>query len=337
MILSIIVPIYNGEKTLPTLLEPILKIERRDIEIILVDDGSKDNSYALCKQYAEKDSRVITVHIENSGVSAARNKGLDIAKGEYIYFCDCDDKIYSDAFIDVISFLTSCKYDIVMAGYIYNNVFIKKAFKADINVTPVTSLNKQDIVTQFISPLILFTGTHLAALWNKFFKASIITNNAIHFNPNIHKGEDWQFILSFLRFAESAYYTPEPIYEYKVDGSQTESKYRKEPGVHLLISNKLKMSLADEFSISVPPDTLLQWYVTQIDELVFSANSNLNRTQWKQIVSDKSVTSAAKALFRLDKNNYYRLEISRKYKIYSLFLLLRFKNILRPLIKRMSK
>ena len=90
---SIIVPIYNVEQYISKCIESILAQTYRDFELILVDDGSPDNCGKICDEYAKQDSRVHVIHQENSGLSAARNAGIDDAKGEYIMFVDSDDFI----------------------------------------------------------------------------------------------------------------------------------------------------------------------------------------------------------------------------------------------------
>ena len=95
---SIIVPIYNVEKYLSKCIESILSQTYKNIEIILVDDGSPDNSPQICDEYAKKDDRIIVIHKANGGVSSARNAGIDIATGKYIGFVDPDDYIENNMY-----------------------------------------------------------------------------------------------------------------------------------------------------------------------------------------------------------------------------------------------
>ena len=95
-LISIIVPVYNVDKYLSKCIDSIISQTYNDIELILVDDGSPDNSPKICDEYARKDNRIIVIHKENGGVSSARNAGLDIAKGKYIGFVDPDDYIVSE-------------------------------------------------------------------------------------------------------------------------------------------------------------------------------------------------------------------------------------------------
>lgn len=103
MLFSIIVPVYNVEKYLVRCIESVINQTFKDFECILIDDGSLDNSGNICDEYSLKDSRIVVVHQNNAGVSAARNTGLNIAKGEYICFCDSDDWL-EDSLLEQLSF-----------------------------------------------------------------------------------------------------------------------------------------------------------------------------------------------------------------------------------------
>jgi glycosyltransferase involved in cell wall biosynthesis len=112
--ISVIVPIYKVENYLPACLDSILNSTYKDIEVILVDDGSPDGCGAICDRYAEKDSRVRVIHQPNQGVSAARNAGLDAAKGEYIAFVDSDDVIHPQMMETLLKLINSGDYDFSM-------------------------------------------------------------------------------------------------------------------------------------------------------------------------------------------------------------------------------
>ena len=98
--ISIIIPVYNVEKYLFRCVNSILSQTYSDIEIILVDDGSPDNSPELCDEIAQTDSRVVVIHKKNGGLSSARNAGLDIAKGDYVFFIDSDDWLSSNTVLE---------------------------------------------------------------------------------------------------------------------------------------------------------------------------------------------------------------------------------------------
>lgn len=121
--LSIIVPVYNVEKYIKRCINSILDQCFENFELLLIDDGSTDNSGKICDEYAKKDKRIVCVHQENSGVSAARNKGLDIAKGDYIGFVDSDDYIHKDMYKELIYYLEENDADVSICSmtFVFGN------------------------------------------------------------------------------------------------------------------------------------------------------------------------------------------------------------------------
>ena len=101
--ISVIVPIYNTEKYLKRCFDSILSSTYENLEVILVDDGSPDNSGKICDEYAARDSRIRVIHKKNGGLSSARNAGLDIATGDYVTFVDSDDYIASDIYEKLVA------------------------------------------------------------------------------------------------------------------------------------------------------------------------------------------------------------------------------------------
>ena len=115
--ISIIVPVYNTEKYLHRCIDSILAQTFTDFELLLINDGSKDNSGKICDEYAAKDSRVRVFHKENGGVSSARNLGLNEAQGKWIYFVDSDDTLQLYALQELVNWINNDKIDLIMAGY----------------------------------------------------------------------------------------------------------------------------------------------------------------------------------------------------------------------------
>lgn len=117
---SVIVPVYNVEQYLCRCIDSILAQTFCDIEVILIDDGSKDTSGSICDRYAKKDSRVTVIHKENEGVSVARNCGLAIAKGKYIMFCDSDDYVET-TWVEKLHYVINSN-DVSIAICLWNNI-----------------------------------------------------------------------------------------------------------------------------------------------------------------------------------------------------------------------
>ena len=120
---SVIIPVYNVEKYLKECIQSVLRQTYKNLEIILVDDGSKDNSGNICDEYAKRDERIKVIHKKNGGLSDARNAGIDICTGEYIAFLDSDDFIEEDMYEFLVKNLEKAKADISICQvyYVYKN------------------------------------------------------------------------------------------------------------------------------------------------------------------------------------------------------------------------
>jgi glycosyltransferase involved in cell wall biosynthesis len=117
---SIIVCIYNAEKYLSRCIDSIIAQTFTHFECILIDDGSTDNSLSICERYRQSDDRIIVIHQENSGVSAARNKGIEVARGKYIFFVDSDDYIQQNMYEKLVAAINDSDTDAVCCGYTEN-------------------------------------------------------------------------------------------------------------------------------------------------------------------------------------------------------------------------
>lgn len=139
--ISVIVPVYNTEKYLSRCIESILVQTYTDFELILINDGSPDNCAQIIEEYAQKDSRIITIHQHNQGLSAARNAGIDIAKGKYITFIDSDDYVYSEYLEQLVSVAERNNADISICGTVrfsdIINPMIKNNFDGEKIITGI--------------------------------------------------------------------------------------------------------------------------------------------------------------------------------------------------------
>lgn len=115
-LISIIIPVYNGEKYLRPCIESILQQSYQNWELLLIDDGSHDHSGAICDEYSA-DPRITAIHKQNGGQAAARNKGISMAKGDYISFIDCDDWLEPDMYEQLINTLQEQQAEIIICGY----------------------------------------------------------------------------------------------------------------------------------------------------------------------------------------------------------------------------
>lgn len=211
MKVSAIIPIYNSEKHLHQCIDSILHQDFDDFEILLINDGSTDNSREICERYA-KDDRIKVYHQSNAGVSAARNFGLEKATGEWITFIDSDDTIQHNYFAALSK---SKDADLIMLGFNYCRDGVKE--KEHRYGEGVFSTG------EFINKYPLYP--YLSSSWAKFFKKKIVQEHAINFRVNIPFGEDSIFTLEYLLVCSRIITTDSSYYEYRLlDSGLSNSK-----------------------------------------------------------------------------------------------------------------
>ena len=210
-VISVIVPVYNAESTLKKCVDSILMQEFKDFELLLIDDGSKDNSPAICDEYAAKNSHVQVFHKENGGVSAARNFGLDHAKGEWITFIDADDYITPGYFEGVVDY----DEDVLIKGY---RKFDHSGEVAERKAEELLSISKfSDFLDQYI------TDSLLRGPVFKFYRRSLIGD--LRFLTDMKIGEDAWFVFKYLTKCKSFAIVPHGDYMVRLAEDPDEVKY----------------------------------------------------------------------------------------------------------------
>lgn len=200
--ISIIVPVYNTENYLQDCIDSLVRQSYQDIEILLIDDGSTDNSLEVCREYAKKDSRVRVIHKENSGVSDARNLGLDMAKGQYISFCDSDDLVDLNLYTMLLDKMKKYDVDRIVGGYsyLYNDgrtLYCKPRMKDG-------KYEARDILELMIDDGTM-SGFLFSGVNNSIFKKKIIDEWNIRFDSNIKYNEDSLFSFQYMLHSNSIY------------------------------------------------------------------------------------------------------------------------------------
>ncbi|MFE4712061.1 glycosyltransferase family 2 protein [Paenibacillus sp. NPDC056722] len=203
---SIIIPVYNTKNYVRRAIESILNQSYKNIELIIVDDGSTDGSSAICDEYKQKDSRINVIHQKNSGVSAARNNGIINATGQYIQFVDSDDEIKSDMIKTMVDAIEKNKSDLVICGY---SVIGKQVFNSATRLYDATEFLVESYLNPDISSLVLSS-------WNMIFKSSILKDNNLRFDPSYVMGEDGLFTLDYLNKCEKVLTINKVFYNYYV-------------------------------------------------------------------------------------------------------------------------
>lgn len=223
--ISVIMPIYNTQRLLRPQIESVLSQDYADYELILVDDGSTDDSGNICDEFSKKDKRIIVVHKINEGVDEARNTGMSLAHGQYLYFIDSDDELLPGALQTLVDGMEShTDVDISIAGYVYSH-----EGKADPPFLPISfrMFSRNEIMDELMCPK--FQG--LGMPWTNLYKASIIKDNHLKFNKSIHTIDDRVFMVSYLSAMKgNAFHTTRPIYKYNLGigvSFQIKDKYDK--------------------------------------------------------------------------------------------------------------
>lgn len=209
MTLSIIIPVYNTEAYLPACLDSILSQDFTDFEVLLVDDGSRDGSGAICDAYAAKDSRVRVFHKENGGVSSARNLALEQARGAWVCFVDSDDQLTPGG-LQALANGVSDQVDLVIAGFI-ETVLPVEAVKPEPGEIQMID-RKEAMIPMFNSPDRPFDGYVFA----KLFRRDLILKAHLAFDPAIAIKEDTLFVVSYLSLAATGLVSVSstPVYYY---------------------------------------------------------------------------------------------------------------------------
>lgn len=243
---SIIVPVYNAERTVRRCIESILSQEYSDFELLLVNDGSTDHSGAICEEYAARDSRVQVFHKENTGVSATRNLALDRAAGTYLQFLDSDDWITPDATKSLVRAMENGPCDMVVSDF-YRVVGDRLSQKGHIDEDGL--LTREEYAAHMMeNPADFYYGV----LWNKLYRRSIVEAHHLRMNTEITWCEDFMFNLEYIRWAKAFRAIQIPIYYYvKTKGS--------------LASQSLSISQAVKMKRLVFSD-YHQFYKTVLDE-----------------------------------------------------------------------
>lgn len=223
--ITIIIPVYNSEDYLTVCLESVIRQTYKDFECIIVDDGSKDNSLSIAKDYENRDVRFRVYHKENGGVSSARNYGIERAKGDYIYFVDSDDELYEDA-LSVLVFHISEDVDLVFGGYTrYDN--------SGRMIDPVKKVNSFVATPKEAMDLIAYPKRYYFALgmpWLNLFKKSLIMRNNLRYNEQYSIYEDLLFLVSYICVCRgNVAFTTQPIYKYfcQQSGSIMNTRYKE--------------------------------------------------------------------------------------------------------------
>lgn len=220
-LISIVIPVYNMGESVEKSVRSVLKQDYGNIEVILVDDGSSDNSLEICKALQKQDSRIRVFHTENRGSGPARNTGIQNAGGSYVYFPDADDCLKENALSVMMDKTENGKFDLIVFGYESINENGKTVFE---KTFPETDRLASDLRADYSQCM---GGVSRLAIqgapWNKFFSMRIIRENNVEYPP-LRRHQDEGFISRYMCFAENVRFIPDILYTHFVNSLKLEWK-----------------------------------------------------------------------------------------------------------------
>ncbi len=312
-LISLIVPVYQAEVFLSLCVDSLLVQSIRDFELLLIDDGSHDNSAAICDAYANADSRVRAIHKLNGGVSSARNAGLDAAKGEYIVFVDSDDYVdsnYLECLLSALDEQSTPEKTLVITDY---QPFTPKGNEKRSFPQPFT-VGLSKAVPQAFRDLIF--GFRLFPPYCKLYRREIIEAHHLRFDTSIRTAEDFDFNMRYISHIDQICYRPIPSYHYRVDYK----KYRPSnygvlgdseiKSAHIMangITNLAKrMGVYEEVKTDIFRWAAQKHYFNRLP-MLFAESSQVGKTErrrlYHRLLADPVYREAAKAGIRMMKDS----------------------------------
>lgn len=322
--ISIIVPIYNAEKTLRRCVLSLMEQIYQNIEIILVNDGSNDNSLSICQGLVRMDSRIVLLNKKNGGVSSARNMGLTRASGDFIMFCDADDWVKPNYCSDMVqnyvdNQLLMCEIENTTQNSVQSERQVNTGLKS------VENISKSDFLK--------YKDNGLSSPFNKLFKRSVIIENNIMFPEKLCLGEDFTFVLGYLKcISGNIRYLHKKLYVYQVDTADSLSK--KAPSCY---QNELFYEILTDAIMSLKaesPETYQlrdQIIIFDFEKTLIALSKNNSIGFWKKckearkIVSTKAYRVCCRVGIGSSNWIYNWLYRSKNAELLMLYLCLRYK------------
>ena len=344
-ILTIIVPVYNVEKYLDQCIQSLINQAERNIEIILVDDGSPDRCPEMCDGYATSDSRVRVIHKQNGGQGYARNSGLDIATGEYVTFVDPDDYVAEDTYHYLLNRHASSQYDAI---YFQLQKFTDPSVPSELKELPCKHIRTKRINAlklDIISPDSHVREEHTVTCSSctGLYKRELIEQHHIRFHSEreFSTGEDLIFNLDFLSVATSVCMDSSVLYFYRYNPSSTThtvsperfKKYAKFDT--FLRESRQRWNLPDEAETRISRLTIGNF--RSVFQLVLSSSENIQhkRDIFRQAVGCQALQEALRTYPCSDYALYQRLfAIAMRRKSFSLAMLLVYLKRVSMIIRR---
>ena len=247
--ISVIMPVYKVEDYVGKAIDSIINQSLTEWELFAVDDGSPDRSGEICEEYAKKDSRIKVIHQENAGAPAARNRAIDLASGEYLYFMDSDDWAEKDMLLDMYNLAQANSSQLVIAGFYIDSYYDdENMYSQELSVPSCvfhTDLEFRKFAHKLFDKNLLYTP------WNKLFSAEYIKRNKLYFPATFW--DDFPFNLSVIENIERVCVTDKKYYHFIRKRAESETaKYRSDMYEKREEENGWMKDLYEKWQVSSP-------------------------------------------------------------------------------------
>lgn len=307
-LISVIVPVYNVEKYLRQCVDSIINQSYKNLQIILIDDGSKDKSGKICDEYAKKDKRIEVIHKENAGVSAARNTGLDNAKGEWVTFIDSDDWIEKNFCCVLYKKAIEEEADIVLCEY---NRRIEK------NIDRIELTSKEEIINSGMhlqNALTPQTGCGYCTM--KLIKKSIIKDR---FDESLEVAEDALFSIQLSNKLNKEVILRKALYNYRMNRESAVKRYdEKYPQKYLKAIKKIRRYLEEQHSEKETIQNYHNFVAYHVMLIAVNYCYHPENKQKHKLLILKKVCEQEDFKDGIEKSNYDGLSLTRKITLFTL-------------------
>lgn len=325
-VISIVVPVYNAKKSLKRCLESLIHQTYKQLEIILIDDGSTDGSGEMCNEYASQDQRIIVIHKENEGVSAARNTGIERATGTYLQFVDSDDYLDLDACEILVKAIEENQSEMVICGCVEHREKEKKV---------IVPLNKpcQDLKQMGEEFGKIYSSNLLNIPWNKLFIKEKVRGK---FEDEISLGEDLLFNIAYMDNINKITFLDAPLYHYMIEKTSLSRKFREDyVELNLILCNKVMEFASKNIDGENGEGEINRYFMISLlrGAGIMLCDSNRNEKEKKVLLKkwllDKKICESVNKAVVYGKKEKLCKSVILKHQFRTLYFILKLKQIVR--------
>ena len=313
LLISVIIPLYNTEKFIEKCINSFLSYKSNDFEIIVIDDGSNDNSLKICENIKMKDRRLKVINIQNSGASTARNIGIKKSIGKYIFFCDSDDYIDTNEFEKVLNkiknqdsdlyIFNKCNEGTTGGEYIKDEIGMKNGYTEDMNETYKYALK-----------------IRISAPWKKIFKSSLLKKNKVYFPKERIIHEDLSQFLNYLMFCKNVYVLDENMYYHRYTENSLSKQIKFKMFNDIVYSYNMMENLVEKKKIDTKYlNTAKNRYLAIVMGIIARMKRNrIPDSEIKKNIRKSNLNYVFRNIRLIGKINYIRyfFYITKSFKIY---------------------